>query len=205
MSDYDDDQTALNDADMVALGALLGGETIWAEPDPLVEARVLSAVQDETGPVERLVQLRPGIAERRHLRIIAIAAGVLLTLGVTIGLLAGGDDESVTVALAGTDLAPNASAVAELIETPQGLIVLLDVTGLVPAEPGTYYQGWIRNNDDTAVTIGTFHLRGGDGEIELWGGVTSTEYPIITVTLQQEGDGAQSSGQVVLRGRVEGT
>ncbi len=204
MTDELEDETEMSQAQMDALGALLSGESIWAEPDPAVEDRVLAAIEAETGPVDTLSSIRPGIGDRKHLRIIGIAAGVFLALGLGIGLLFAGDDTSVQVALAGTDLAPGASAVADLTETPQGLLVEMDVVGLPPAEPGTYYQAWVRNSDEQAVTIGTFHMRGGDARVELWGGVTSEQYPIITVTLQQEGDGAESSGRVVLNGRVGG-
>ena len=99
---------------------------------------------------------------------------------------------------------PGASADAELEDLASGLRVVLDVSDLPPAEPGTYYQGWVRSEDGEGVTIGTFHMRGGDAKIELWAGVSSAEYPIITVTIQEEGAGAQSSGMVVLRGRLDG-
>ena len=53
---------------------------------------------------------------------------------------------------------------------------------------------------DVGVSAGTFHMRGGDGSIELWSGVSPDDYPLVTVTIQQEADGAESSGRVVLRG-----
>ena len=37
----------------------------------------------------------------------------------------------------------------------------------------------------------------------LWSGVDLERYPTLTVTLQQEGAGAESSGQVVLSGTVD--
>jgi hypothetical protein len=36
------------------------------------------------------------------------------------------------------------------------------------------------------VTIGTFHLRGGPGTVELWSAVSLTDYPAITVTREPE-------------------
>ncbi len=39
------------------------------------------------------------------------------------------------------------------------------------------------------------------GEIELWAGVTTEDYPLFTVTIQDEADPV-SSGRVVLRGTV---
>ena len=87
--------------------------------------------------------------------------------------------------------------------TPIGTRIILDVAGLPPAEPGTYYEAWMRVDAETGVSAGTFHLRGGDGEIELWSGVTAADYPLLTVTVQDEGQAA-SSGVVVLRGRIDG-
>ena len=75
--------------------------------------------------------------------------------------------------------------------------------GLPPAEPGTYYQGWVKG-DEGLVTVGTFHLRGGDDTIDLWSGVPLDRYPTLTVTLQEEGGGQESSGVVVLSGPVGG-
>lgn len=197
--DRDDD---LDDAELAALSQLIGADTVWLDADPEVEARILQAISGEAGPVERLVPPRPGRDDRRHLRLIGAVAVLFLVVGVAIALLVGDDEDTVQVALAGTDLAPTATAEADLDDTPQGLRILLDVTGLPPAEPGTYYQAWVRSETD-GISAGTFHLRGGDGSIELWAGVSHLDYPIITVTLQREGDGPESSGQVVLRGRAE--
>ncbi|MFV2039139.1 MAG: anti-sigma factor [Acidimicrobiales bacterium] len=196
------DLEELSEPEMAALSALLASESVWEDPDPDVEQRVLAAVDAEAGARVPVRSIQPGRAERRHLRILGIAAAVLLAVGIGIGLLAGDGRAPLEIALAGTDLAPDATAVAELEETPQGLRVRMDISGLAPAAQGTYYQAWVRRGSE-AVTIGTFHLRGGDAEVELWGGVSSDQYSAISVTLQQEGAGAESSGQVVLRGSLE--
>jgi hypothetical protein len=48
------------------------------------------------------------------------------------------------------------------------------------------------------VAIGTFHLRGGPGTVELWSAVSLADYPTITVTREPEDGNPASSGQVVL-------
>lgn len=134
---------------------------------------------------------------------VAAAALVIAALGGLTNLsIPGFGEETIELALAGTDLAPEASASAEISETPQGTRILLDVSGLPPAEPGTYYEAWLRTGPDEGVSAGTFHLRGGDGEIEMWAGVTVDDYPLVTVTIQPEGL-PESSGTVVLKGTVE--
>ncbi len=107
-----------------------------------------------------------------------------------------------TVALAGTDVEPAAEGQAEITSTPSGFEIQLDITGLPPAPEGAYYQGWLRN-DSGAVTIGTFHGREGSDDIILWSGVDVADFPTLTVTLQQVGGGAESSGVVVLRGEID--
>jgi hypothetical protein len=145
--------------------------------------------------------------DTRRRTLVAVAAVALLVLGVLGGMVVRGDDErphgDQEVALAGSELQPDASGHAELRETGTGVEVWLTVDGLPPAEPGTYYQGWVKG-ERGSVTIGTFHMREGDDEpVILWSGVELDDYRTITVTLQQEGGGAESSGVVVLSGDVE--
>ncbi len=94
-------------------------------------------------------------------------------------------------------LAPAASATARLHATPSGLAIELDVSGLPPSPPGFYYQAWMKGPGGL-VTIGTFHLRGGPGTVELWSAVSLADYPTITVTREPEDGNPASSGQVVL-------
>jgi hypothetical protein len=136
----------------------------------------------------------------------------LVGMGVVAGLALGdaGDDASDVgrergpeQALAGTPLAPDASGRVEVVETGSGAEIWLRVDGLPPATPGTYYQAWVRG-EGGSVTVGTFHLRTSEeGEpVILWAGVDLARYPTFTVTVQQEGVGAESSGQVVLSGEI---
>ncbi|MEL6981173.1 MAG: anti-sigma factor [Actinomycetota bacterium] len=140
--------------------------------------------------------------------LLGAAAALLLVAGFSLGNRLLTDDGEVPpdhlVALAGTELEPEASAVVDVLATPLGTRLILDVTDLPPAPEGQYYEAWLRQSPEIGVSAGTFHLRGGDGAIELWAGVTVDDYPLITVTIQEEGAGAASSGRVVLAGRVDG-
>jgi hypothetical protein len=162
-------------------------------------------------PAQGAGHVAPAPARRWGARqgvLLAVAAVALLVVGVVGGLALGRDSdgdvpagEGEEVALSGTDLQPQASGIARVEETGSGVEVWLDVSGLPPAAPGTYYQAWVKG-DEGAVTIGTFHLREGDDPVMLWSGVDLDKYPTLTVTLQQEGAGAESSGQVVLTGDI---
>jgi Anti-sigma-K factor rskA, C-terminal len=208
-------------AEMAAINELLASESVWAEADPRLEDAILSQIAAESDwPPEQAQQ--PGDAEakpaadlddnvvplprgsRRRLIVgVAAVAVFFAALGFAVGQLDSPAGDDFEIVMAGTDIAPTANATAAIKATGLGLRIRLDISGLEPAPAGSYYQAWIRNEDGGAVTAGTFHMRGGDGAIELWTGVLMDEYPIITVTLQNEGDGAQSSGVVVLKGVLE--
>lgn len=181
-----------------ALDSMLVDEALW-QPVPVEgEARLVAAVTAEAGHVESIMPAAPGRDDRRYLRVIGAVAVLLLVAGVGLAFLLAGDDP-IRVALSGTEASPGARADARLEASTAGLRVELDIVGLAPAPAGAYYQGWIGDNRDE-VSLGTFHLRGGDAAVDLWAGVPADDYPIITVTLQQEGGGPTSSGVVVLRG-----
>ncbi len=205
-------------AELAAIAELLASEALWAEADPRLEDTILAQIAAESSwspgqsgdaATESGVDLDDNVVPlRRRSRqwiIVGIAAVAVFfaALGFAVGQLDSPSSDDFEIAMAGTDLAPTATATAAIKATGLGLRIRLDISGLEPAPNGSYYQAWIRNADGGAVTAGTFHMRGGDGEIELWTGVLMDEYPIITVTLQNEGDGAQSSGVVVLKGVLE--
>jgi hypothetical protein len=60
------------------------------------------------------------------------------------------------------------------------------------------------NDEGEGVSIGTFHLRGGEEPVILWSGVDPADYPAIWVTREPEDGDPGASDQVVMRGRIEG-
>jgi Anti-sigma-K factor rskA len=188
---------------------LLADHAVWAEPSPTGVDELLAAIQAESGgtvpPAAPAAHPRqPSRGRSRRLVLVAAAAGIVAVAGV-VGVLARSADDGAgeDFAVAGTELAPDASGVATVEVTGSGVAIELDVSGLPPAGPGTYYQAWVKGPDGL-VTVGTFHMRGGDDHVELWSGVPLDRYPTFTVTLQEEGAGQESSGQVVLSGEVGG-
>ena len=142
-------------------------------------------------------------------RSLAVAGAAALVVGAfTLGRIsidADNTDSGVEIAapdhqleLAGTDLAPNASALAAVTITDRGTKIVLDVSDLPPAPPGSYYEAWLRKDAEIGVSAGTFHLRGGDEPLELWAGVPIDDFPLLTVTIQDEAQ-PMSSGRVVLK------
>jgi hypothetical protein len=196
-----DGQEPLDPQVTAALEDILGSQSVWAGLDEQVEAAIIRTIAAEVHEAELGQEPIFTKRDRRYLIPIGAVAGLFLIAGIAIAVFFAGEDPT-RVELAATDVAPAASAVAEIEDTPSGLRVVLEVEGLPAAEPGTYYQGWVRSDTD-GVSIGTFHMRGGDADVELWAGVTAEDYPVITVTLQQEGEGPQGSGVVVLKGRLD--
>jgi hypothetical protein len=186
---------------------LLADDAVWAEPSPTGVDDLLATIEAESGgPAAAAAwtggRPAPSRARRRRLMLVAAAAGIVVLAGVGTLVRAADDDGGREFTVAGTELAPEASAVATVEETGSGVAIELDVSGLPPADPGTYYQAWLKGPDGL-VTVGTFHMRGGDDNVELWSGVPLDRYATLTVTLQEEGAGQQSSGRVVLSGDVD--
>ncbi len=175
---------------------LLADPDGWAEPPAGLLGQILAGVDSERSRGLAAAPPRPRM--RRTVR--AGAAALLAAAAVVIGIVVTRGPATTDVVLAGTRLAPAASATAKLHATPSGLAIELDVSGLPPSPPGYYYQAWMKGPRGL-VTIGTFHLRGGPGAVELWSAVSLTDYPAITVTREPEDGNPASSGQVVLTNR----
>lgn len=101
--------------------------------------------------------------------------------------------------VAGTELAPDASARVDVEAFGSGVAITLHITGLAPAPEGQYYAGWL-TGDEGMVGIGSFHWREGGFPIELWSGVDVERYPNLGITLQTEGEPPTSSGRLVFKG-----
>jgi hypothetical protein len=181
--------------------SLLDDESTWVEPPAGLEDRIVAATRPDQLRARRAEGAWPG---RRTSRMLWLAAAAC----VASGLIGAGAVKFVDrqpsfpqhVALAGTALAPQASAVAHIRTTPLGLEIRLDVTGLPTTRPGHFYQAWLKGPSGL-VPIGTFHT--GNGEIILWSGVALDTHPTLTVTFQADNGDAASSGQRVLLGTLK--
>lgn len=201
----------LGEAEEAHLAAFLSDPGLWEEPNIDDEDAIVAAISAEAAlfpraePADAEVLPANVIPISRARRWIApVAAGIAAALVVLAGFaLVSADDDAdgFVLALVGTENAPEATAEATIAPLQAGTRIILDVSGLPPAEPGTYYEAWMRVDADVGVSAGTFHLRGGDATIELWSGVTPDDYPLITVTVQSEAQ-SESSGVVVLKGTV---
>jgi hypothetical protein len=201
----DDSATA---ALMAAFAPVLEDDAVWVEPPPGLEDAIVAAIAaDAALPAAPPAPARRARRAARPRTTWWLAAAAAVVAIVAVGIVAtrgGGDGGGEELAMIGTDLAPLASADGTVEEMTAGTEVHLEIHDLPPAPDGTYYQAWARSPDGELVSMGTFHMRGGDATVTLWSGVSPEDFPIVTVTLQTLGAGAESSGQVVLRGEIGG-
>lgn len=202
MTEHLDSLAEPSDDDLAAIAALLARADTWAEPPRELEDSVVAAITGEAATLPSAT--RATRAEQRALemwsrgRMLGAAAAVVVVV-VGIVLMTRGTSDDVTFALAGTDAEPDASAEVVVAATPAGLRILLDTEGLPGAPDGYMYEAWV-GDGTIGVSAGTFHLRGGDGPIELWAGVTDPEFHRLWITLEPIDDDAASSADVRLRG-----
>ncbi len=189
-------------AELEELRALLADPAVWAEPDPSLEDRVVSAITTEASQRPgRPVATRPYARSRRPwmFAVAGVAAAALIALAVSFSLRSGTSSPEFSMALTATELIPGAQGNATLTKTDSGWRIELDATGLPRLDSGRFYQAWLRNADGVLVPIGTFN----EGQkVTLWAGVSPVDFPTLTVT-QEAADGEQaSSGQRVLVGQI---
>lgn len=178
--------------------SVLGEGATWSEPPPEVADRLL----EEIGSTKRSTPPESTSQRRRWVwpaaAVLGAAAVVIMLAGV-FGLFSSPDQE--VIAISGTELEPDASGEVAIRETEAGWWIRLDVENLPAAQTGTYYEGWVWNDEGDGVSIGTFHLRGGSESVVLWSGVDPADYPAIWVTLEDEDGDPAASDRVVMRGR----
>ena len=207
---WDEPDPSVEDRVIAAIvGEAAGASRPTPLPSPRIDAddRPAPGGPADEGPAGTVVDARHRF--RRGGLVLGAAAAVVVVVAIGWAVLrtsepdTGGTGQQ--VALAPTDLAPpDASGQADITALPGGTQIVLDVSGLPPAPEGFYYEAWLRKSPEVGVSAGTFHLRGGDTTVVLWSGVSTDDYPLVTVTLQEEGAGAESSGKVVLRGEAKG-
>ncbi len=191
-------------ADLDELRALLADPSVWAEPAPDLEDRIVASIGAEGTPEPVPPPAEAGAPWRPRRRLVmaagGLAAAIALVVGLAIGLSsAGPPPQQFSVALAGTSLAPDASGSATMTQTTAGWKVVLHATGLVRLDNGRFYQAWLKNGVGILVPIGTFNQ---GPTVTLWSGVYPQDFPTLTVTEQTANGNPASSEQRVLVGTV---
>jgi Anti-sigma-K factor rskA len=194
-------------ADLDDLRALLADPSVWAEPGPGLEDDVTAAVvraaaSARAEPGGSVPAITARLRRGRRPRVVAAMAGLTAAaaaaaIAVAVSLGGGTHPLQYQAALAGTALAPDASAQVTLTQTTSGWQIVLHGRGLPRLDNGYYYEAWLKNPAGILVPIGTFNQ---PQDVTLWAGVPPTQYPAITITRQRADGNPKSSGQRVLVG-----
>jgi hypothetical protein len=215
-----DDRTELAE-----LRDLLADPSMWAEPDPSLEGRILAAIAAESAkgggqraftapappgtgvagsspspqPPGQPIPIGRRSGARRRV-VYGVVAAAAVAIAVTVGLVSSGTSpQRYSAALSATALQPSASGHATLTKTTAGWRIELRTSGLARLDNGFFYEAWMKNGNGVLVSIGTFNQ---GPEVTLWSGVPPTAFPTVTVTAQKANGNAASSGQQVLTGTV---
>jgi hypothetical protein len=211
------EMTASGPADLPdGVTALLADEAVWAVPPADGLDRLLTELAVPTSTVIPLTPRageRPAPAHRARWRT-AVAAAAAAVAVFAAGLMLGnaGDDSGQAASpdaddppvaefsVRGTSAAPDAAADVEVFDRGAGYALILQTRGLAPAPDGSFYQGWLRSPAGEQVSVGTFHMRGGDDIVVLWSGVPLSGYPTLVVTRHDAGGSV--AGEEVMVGAL---
>jgi hypothetical protein len=195
-------------AELDLLAGVLADASTWVEPGAGVEDAVVAAVltaDDDAGLDEPVgARTRPVSAHpsqsRSRLRLVLAAAAAVVIVAAIGGFAASRARSSADYRgqLAATSLSPGAAGSVDVVRNDAGFRITLDASGLPPLQGGEYYQAWLKNAANTLVPIGTFSSS--DGQVVLWSGVSPTDYPTLTVTIEDADNQQASSGRRVLVG-----
>jgi hypothetical protein len=191
-------------AELALLADLLADPSTWAEPDPGLEDAVVRAVASaDASPSTANARPATATAAPRRRRLLMSAIAAAATIAIIFGVLVATRSSSSTdyrAQLSATGVAPGARASADIARNNAGFRVTLDAHGLPKLPAGEYYQAWLKNAAGVLVPIGTFSSS--DGQVTLWSGVSPTDFPTITVTIEAADNNQASSGRRVLVGQV---
>jgi Anti-sigma-K factor rskA, C-terminal len=194
-------------ADLALFADLLADPSTWAEPGPELENAVARAVAradvdaESSAPPAPVPSIRDHPSRRRRITysVLAAAAAVAIVLGAA-AVVRGGTDRDFSAQLSGGPLAPGAHASAYIKHNDAGFRVTLDAQGLPPLKSGEFYQAWLKNDAGTLVPIGSFSSS--DARVTLWSGVSPSDFPTLTVTIESTDNDQASSGRRVLAGPI---
>jgi hypothetical protein len=211
------------EAALARYGGTLRRTAVWSAPPADLGDRILAqvaalraggggaaAVEPGAMPTSTQPSSRDDVRRRRSRWWPALAAAAVVVAFLGGVLVAGGDDDDgrrsadpvADVSLEPTELAAGASASGSIVDAGAGYSISIEVAGLDPAPDGAYYEGWLHDEESGDwVSIGTFHMRGGDGRVVLWSGVPLARYAQMVVTSEVEGS-SDGHGEIVLTGPV---
>lgn len=204
MTDHLDSLEEPTADELAMIRHLVARPDVWQDLPVGLDDAVVAAITAEVPRVSDIPSVAPTATASRWLPWWLAAAAAVAIVVAGVAIVGRGSDRpaGIEITMVGTDAAPGATASVVLSSTPAGLKILLDAEGLAGAPDGYYYEAWV-SDGTTRVSAGTFHLRGGDNEIELWAGVVDPAFDRLSVTLEPIDGDTDTSGDVRLVGEYE--
>lgn len=174
-------------SDLESVRRTLMDPVVWEEPPAELENQIVALISGQR------TDEKPGTGWfERWSRPLAAAAVFVVAVGLYAWLRTQPADWE--VAMPGTDLAPGATSTVSGWNTEAGTRMIVAVEGLGPAPSGSVYELWL-SEGPLHISAGTFT---GDGEIEMWSGVSRADFPRLWVTLEPLDEDESPSGHTVL-------
>jgi len=153
------------------------------------------------------------LSERRNRRqmvgakvgLAAAAAALVLIAGVAAVLVSrsSGTDTEVVAATDLDLLAGGGSGSAELVQTDDGLELVVDVSDLQPQADSDFFELWMLTPDASAMqTMGTFEATSGRVEVPVPASVDADEFPVVDISEELDDGDSTHSGKSILRGTL---
>jgi hypothetical protein len=177
--------------DLRATATVLADRTLWEEPSPELDARVMALI-DGSAPHTGDPATPPRRRRAPIAAAVAVAAAVVVAVIAWSGLAGPAPDWE--VAIVGTDLAPDASGSVRGWNVDAGTRVEFDVDGLDPAPPGHFYEIWF-SRDRVHLSAGTFLTV---DDVTATVGAARRDFPRIWVTLEPADEDESPSRHTVL-------
>jgi hypothetical protein len=164
--------------------ALLSDPTIWDEPDPELQDRVVAAFERE--------RPAPVRTSRRWLRVAAPAVAV--AMAAVVWVVTRPTPPDWTVDLPGVESAAEAMATVSGWNVEAGTRMQVHVDNLGAAPAGFVYEFWMSQGRNH-VSAGSFLEA---GSVELVAGVSRKDFPRLWITLEPLDGNTAPTGAVVL-------
>jgi hypothetical protein len=177
----------------------LRSESMWVDPPVGLEDSIVAAIagaeSSEPAQLAEVTHINPRRFSSRSVAVMfgSAAAALILVVGV-FSMLSRTPAPDWQATMAGTDVAPSATAVVAGWNMDAGTRVVFEASDLGPAPEGFVYQLWFSKGSQD-VSAGTFT---DPSHVELTVGIARKDYPTVWLALQPINPDAGDAGPALL-------
>jgi anti-sigma-K factor RskA len=144
-------------------------------------------------------------SRRRVWKVLAAVAAVVLLVVGAVGL-ANRSSGSGTELVASTDLSllqGGGAGTAELVKRSDGMHLVVDVSGLSPAERADFYELWLLTPDGKdPQSLTKFKKDAGTIDVSIPPGMSTKRFPVVDISEEIDDGDESHSGKSILRGSL---